>query len=106
MFKRNASTNGNHNTGELLGQLCGEHVWAAFDSLVQSEMNFKGKEYVKNGKGYEFDANAEAIRFEIKKRVWKTFKDVFVTLERNPEYIYEVESLFEKLYEEQSAEGK
>lgn len=91
-------------SGELLGQWCGEHVEAAFDKLVQSEMNLKGKSYVEDGKGYEFDANAEEIRLEIKKVMWERFMCVFKTLENNPEYIYEFESLIAKLAEEETTE--
>ena len=105
MFKRNASSDGHHDVGELLGQDCGGYVWEAFDKLVQSEMNLKCASYVKRGQGYEFDANAEKIRWEIQKRIRNTFLDVFETLgRRNPEYIYEIESLFEKLRDERSIE--
>ena len=110
MLKRTGSAGGSNmyerRSGELLGQWCGEHVEAAFDKLVQSEMNLKGASYVKRGQGYEFDANAEEIRLEIKERIWKTFMDVFTILERNPEWIYEIESLFDKLYDERAIEEK
>lgn len=108
MARRTGSAGGSNmyerRSGELLGQLCGEHVWGAFDALVQSEMNLKGASYVKRGQGYEFDANADEIRLEIKKAMWERFMYVFKTLESNPEYIYEIESLFAKLSEEETVE--
>lgn len=73
-------------------QVCGEKIGSVFTQLVDAEA------------GYEEPTSGEFDRAEISKRVFRTIKGVFNILDSNPEYIYEIESLFAKLEEEHIAE--
>lgn len=72
-------------------QVCGEKIGSVFTQLVDAEA------------GYEEPTSGEFDRAEVSKRVFRTIKGVFNVLDSHPEYIYEIESLFAKLAEEESS---
>lgn len=75
---------------ERIMQVCGEKIGSVFTQLVDAEV------------GYEEPTSGEFDRAEVSKRVFRTIKRIYDILDSNPEYIYEIESLFAKLEAERN----
>lgn len=90
------------NLGEKLGQEFGPVIENAFDMVVKDEIKCVETRYREQNKMYDFDANFEDIEQNAKEVVCDRFRSLLRVLANKPEYIYEIESLFAKLAEEET----
>ena len=92
-----------HESGKILASVVDELVFTEF-KLKMQEAGRKGE--LADMSDDAFEDFAADMRVDIEAKIHRTVNDILWVLDSHPEYIYEIESLFAKLAEEESLEKK
>lgn len=99
------------NERDMFASEAGESLAVVVDELTLTEFKLKMQEAGRKGEldGMSDDAFedfAMDMRADIDAQIRETVNNILWVLDSHPEYIYEIESLFAKLAEEESSEKK
>ena len=97
------------NPRDMFVEEAGESLACVVDELTLTEFKLKMKEAGRKGEfdnmsDDAFEDFAAELRADIDAKIRMTVDDILYVLASHPEYIYEIESLFAKLAEEETLE--